>query len=82
MALRVNRGVQHQFAGLVCEVAVWGSVLPGENVHGLDPVVDVVRQGLLLLRLGNIPLIHHVLKNDPPFLLVGCPAGDGVVLGV
>jgi len=66
------------FDQLVCEIAVRGDALLFDRVHVLDAAVDVVRQSLFLLVLGDIILLKHVLQHDGPALRVGLGPGDGV----
>ena len=44
-----HQGGNHLFNELVRKIAVMGIALLGSRVHILDPVIDIIRQGFLLL---------------------------------
>ena len=64
---------------LVGKVAVGVSrLLLGNQISIFDAVVDIVRERLLLLFLGDVTLPQHIAKYHLPLLLICLPPRDGV----
>ena len=71
-------GILHLFHQLVREIAVRCGSLFGDDLHILNPGIDVVRQRFLLLFLGDIALIHHILQDDLLLVGVGLLSGNRI----
>ena len=62
---------RHDLLGqLVRKIGIGVLAFLGHQIHILDPGVDVVGQGLLLVFLGDLSLFIHILEDHPPLFLV------------
>ena len=68
---------------LVREIGIGSLAFLGHKIHVLDPGVDVVCQGLLLLLFGDLSLLIHILEDHPALFLVVFPAffRQGIIFG-
>ncbi len=74
----VHQRLHHLLDQLVGKIAVGGGGLLSQKVHVLDTVIDIVREGLVLLLFGDVALLVHILEDHLAFFFVLFTAGNGV----